>query len=186
MKVVNWLDKHFEEAFLVVCLVLISCVMMLQVIVRKIPGVQPLKWAEEFCRFMWIMSVFFSLAYTIRNSCMLRVSVVIDLFPETIRKVVNILVDFVVAAMMGLMAYNSVGVFNKILASGELSPAMQWPMSFVYFFMLFGFILATVRGIQMMIIHIMHFGDKVATQLEQTIADAADEANAGKRAEGGK
>lgn len=184
MKVVNWLDKHFEEAFLVVCLVLISCVMMAQVILRKI-GVS-LQWAEEFCRFLWIMSVFMSLAYTIRNNCMLRVSVVVDLFPETIRKVINILVDIVVAAMMGLMAYNSVGVFNKIVASGELSPAMRWPMSFVYFFMLFGFALATVRAIQMCILHIVHFGDKVATQLEQTMADAADEANNGKRAEGGK
>ena len=37
MKALKWLDDHFEEALLAVFLVLIACVMMLQVIVRKIP-----------------------------------------------------------------------------------------------------------------------------------------------------
>lgn len=185
MKAINWLDKHLEETFLVICLVLIACIMMIQVIVRKIPGVQPLTWAEEFCRFLWIMSVFLSLAYTIRNSNMLRVSVVLDLFPEVIRKTVNIIVDVVIIAMMFICASNSIGVYQKIVASNELSPAMRLPMSIVYLFMVVGFWLAVIRGIQMVIIHVMHFGDKVATTLEQTMADAAEEANAGKKAEGG-
>jgi hypothetical protein len=38
----------------------------------------------------------------------------------------------------------------------------------------------------MAIIHIMHFGEKELTTLEQTMADAAEEAEDGKRAEGGK
>lgn len=38
MKLLDWLNKHLEESFMVVMLVLIACVSMLQVIVRKIPG----------------------------------------------------------------------------------------------------------------------------------------------------
>lgn len=185
MVFIKWLDDHLEEAFLVICLVLISVVMMAQVVVRKIPGIQPLTWAEEFSRFLWIMSVFVSLAYTIRKESMLRVGVVLDLFPVIVRKVVGICVDIVVIAMMGICAVNSVGVYNKIVASRELSPAMQWPMAGVYIFMLIGFFLATARGVQMLIIHIRHFGDKVATTLEQTMEDAKSEAAAGQHAEGG-
>ena len=71
---IHWLDLHLEETFLVVMLVLIAGVTMLQVIVRKIPGMASLTWAEELCRFLWIWSVFLSLPYTIRTDSMLPVS----------------------------------------------------------------------------------------------------------------
>ena len=100
MKLLDWLNKHLEESFMVVMLVLIACVSMLQVIVRKIPGMSSLTWAEEFCRFMWIWSVFISLPYTILNENMLRVGVLKDMLPDKVKKVVNIVVDVVTMACM--------------------------------------------------------------------------------------
>lgn len=185
MKAIKWLDEHFEEAFLAVMLVLITCISMLQVVVRKIPTMNALTWAEEFDRFMWIMSVFVSLPYTIRKGNMLRVSVLLDLLPHTVRKIVNLVVDVIILCSMALLSYHSVGVVNKIIASGELSPAMQWPMSAIYAVMLVGFVLATLRAVQMIIIHVQHFNEKELSTIEQTMADAAEEANSGKRAEGG-
>ena len=67
MKIIKWLDLHFEEFFMVVFLVLITVVSLMQVIVRNIEVIPSLTWAEEFCRFCWIGSVFLSLPYTIRN-----------------------------------------------------------------------------------------------------------------------
>lgn len=190
MKAVKWLDDHLEEFLLVVLLVLISCVMMLQVIVRKVsvlaPDViQPLTWAEEFCRFMWIMSVFLSLPYTIRKGNMLRVNVLIDLLPQVARKVVNLVVDLIVAGSMGLLAWYSVGVVKDIAASGEPSPAMLWPMAIIYAVMLIGYVLGALRGLEMFAIHIQHFNEKELTTLEQTMADAAEETAVAKKAEGG-
>jgi len=186
MKVLKWLDEHFEETLLVICLILIAVVCLIQVIIRNIPFIPSLQWAEEFCRFAWIWSVFLSLPYTIRKGNMLRVNVLLDLMPHVVRKTLNIIVDVVIAASMGLLAYHSISVTQSIAASGELSPAMLWPMSIIYGVMLAGYALATVRGIQMTIIHIMHFGEKELTTIEQTMADAAEEAAAGKRAEGGE
>ena len=185
MKAIKWLDEHFEEAFLAVMLVLITCISMLQVVVRKIPTMNALTWAEEFDRFMWIMSVFVSLPYTIRKGNMLRVSVLLDLLPQAVRKVINLIVDVIILACMALLSYHSVGVVSKIVASGELSPAMLWPMSIIYGVMLVGFVLATFRAAQMIVIHVMHFNEKELSTIEQTMADAAEEANSGKRAEGG-
>ena len=39
MKVVKWLDEHMEEFLLVILLVVIACVSLLQVIIRKIPWI---------------------------------------------------------------------------------------------------------------------------------------------------
>ena len=185
MKAVKWLDAHLEEALLVVFLVLISFVTLINVICTNIPGVGTLPWAEEFCRFIWIWSVFVSLPYTIRAGSMLRVSVVLDLMPQVVRKVLNIAVDAIIIASMALLGFYSIQVVQGIIASGETSPAMILPMWIVYISMLFGFILGTLRGIQMLIIHVQHFGEKELTTMEQTMADAAAEADAGKRAEGG-
>ena len=186
MKVIKWLDDHFEEAILVVLLVVIAWVCLIQVIIRNIPTLSALTWAEEFCRFCWIWSVFLSLPYTIRKGNMLRVSVLLDLLPNAVHKVVNILVDIITAASMGLLAAYSVGVVSSILVSGETSPAMVWPMWIVYAVMLFGYVLGMLRGIQMAVIHIMHFNERELTAIEQTMAEAAEEAAAGKRAEGGE
>ena len=62
MKIIKWLDLHFEEFFMVVFLVLITVVSLMQVIVRNIEVIPSLTWAEEFCRFCWIGSVFLSMA----------------------------------------------------------------------------------------------------------------------------
>ena len=94
MKLIKWFDEHLEEIFLVIFLVLISVVCLLQVIARRIPTLS-IPWTDEFCRFMWIWSVFVSVPFTIRKGSMLRVSVVLDLLPETLRKVINIAVDLI-------------------------------------------------------------------------------------------
>ena len=163
MNIIKKLDDHFEEFFLVVFLVLISCVSLVQVIIRNIS---------------WI-----SLPYTIRHGNMLRVSVLLDLLPHKMRNTINILVDIVVTASMGLMAFHSVTVVSAIFKSGETSPAMVWPMWIIYSIMLIGFALATLRGVQQTVIHIKNFNEKELTTLEQTMQDAAAEAAAVK--EGG-
>ena len=186
MKLIKWFDDHLEEAILVLCLVIIAVVMILQVVIRKLPFIPALKWAEELCRFMWIISVFLSIPYTIRKASMLRVTVLMDLLPEGIRKAVNIVIDVLILGAMAILAYNSIGVYNKIVTSNELSPAMRMPMSYVYIFMLIGFGLAVLRAFQMMIIHITHFNEKMLSTTEQTMQDAKEEASAGQRAEGGE
>lgn len=183
MKILKWLDEHFEEFFLVIFLVLICWVELAQVIIRKIPWIHALTWAEEFCRFMWIWSVFISLPYTIRKGNMLRVAILLDAMPHKVRKTVNIIVDIINTAAMALCAYYSFSVVSAIKVSGETSPAMLWPMWIVYSFMIIGFVLAIFRGIQQIVIHIQHFNEKDLTAIEQTMADAAEEADAGRHAE---
>ena len=183
MKVIKWLDESFEEVFLVIFLILIAVVEMVQVIIRNVPWIPALTWAEEFCRFMWIWSVFISLPYTIRRGSMLRVSVLLDAMPQKARKIINLFVDLVTISAMALLAYYAVGVITKIRISNETSPAMRWPMWIVYIFMMVGFVLGALRGIQMFIIHVRDFNKKEKSTIEKTMEEAAEEAEAGKKAE---
>ena len=176
MSLIKWLDKHLEETLLALLLVVISCVSLAQVIIRKVPFIPALTWAEEFCRFCWIWSVFLSLPYTIRKGSMLRVSVLMDLLPEVLRKIWNLLVDLVTTAVMLLLAIHSISVVSGIMQSGEKSPAMLWPMWIIYSVLLIGFFLGTLRGIQMFVLHIRNFGQHSLTSTEAVEAEAKENA----------
>ena len=148
MKLLRWLDKYLEETLLVLFLVIIACVSLFQVAARNLPWLSALTWAEEFCRFCWIGSVFLSLPYTIQRGSMLRVNALMQLLPPRAGKVLELAVDLAVMAAMGLLAVCSVEVVGDIFASGETSPAMKWPMWCIYALMLSGYVLGFLRGAQ--------------------------------------
>ncbi|MDO4183423.1 MAG: TRAP transporter small permease [Coriobacteriia bacterium] len=176
MKVLRWLDLHFEEAILVFLLVVIACVELAQVVCRNVPFLPALTWAEELCRFAWIATVFLSLPYTVRTSNMLRVSVLIDSLPDYLHNLLNIVVDVVTAAMMGVLGWASISVVQRIFASGETSPAMLWPMWIMYAIVTAGFVLAALRSVQMIVIHIIHFNERPITYVEEQMeAEVAQE-----------
>ena len=116
---------------------------------------------------------------------MLRVSVLLDLFPAKARSAINVMVDLITATTMGFLGIHSVSVIQRILKSAELSPAMKWPMWIVYSIMLLGFFLSVLRGVQQAYLHIRSFNEQQLTTKEQTMAEAAKEAEVGRRAEGG-
>ena len=76
MKILRWLDAHFEEVLLAILLIVIACVSLLQVVIGKVRFIPALTWAEEFCRFCWVTS---------RRSIMARTMVM----PDTTRIVVD-------------------------------------------------------------------------------------------------
>ena len=185
MKLIKWFDEHFEEAMLIILLALISCVELLQVVCRNIPSIPALTWAEEFCRFCWIWSVFISLPYTVRKGNMLRVTALLDVFPKGVRNAINIAVDIIVAASMLLLGMHSIEVVQNIQASAETSPAMLWPMWIVYSVMLFGFFFSALRSLQQAYLHIKNFRSAGLSTAEQTMAEVLEETEAVRRAEGG-
>lgn len=174
-KAILWLDEHFEETILVFLLAVIACVELLQVVARNIPYIPSLTWAEELCRFAWIATVFLSLPYTIRKSNILRVSVLIDALPPMLHNALNIIVDIVTCAMMAILANASVAVLVRIMASGETSPAMLWPMWIMYLIVVIGFVAGALRSVQMAIIHIIHFKERPITEIEKLQEDDAAE-----------
>lgn len=184
MNSAKWLDEHFEETLLVALLILIACVELVQVIIRNVSFIPALTWAEEFCRVCWIASVFISLPYTVRKASMLRVSVVLDMFSSKIKNTINIIVDIVTAATMLLLGYYSISVIQRIIRSNETFPAMKWPMWTIYSVMVVSLFLAALRCLQMAYIHSKSFNQIALSAAEQTMEEAKEEAEAGKRAEG--
>ena len=140
-----------EELLLTICLVLILAVSLLQVIIRRIPGINSLTWAEEFCRFIWIFSVFLSLPYCIKHKSMLRVDAALKKLPMRAQSVLAVVSDACVFAVLAALTVGSVIVVCARFASGETSPAMLVPMWILYALMLLGYAAGSVRALQTLI-----------------------------------
>lgn len=186
---IRWLDDHFEEALLILLLIMISCVELAQVVARNVPFMPSLTWAEEFCRFAWVATVFLSLPYTIRTATTLRVTALLEVLPWKVQNVMNFLADVFTFAVLAVLSWNAVGVLQGILASDETSPAMMMPMWIMYAIVLAGFALGALRSVQMAVVHARHLNvpppSSVELQAELEIAAElrAVEASLGKDAE---
>ena len=113
MKILKWLDEYFEESLLVILLVLISVVMLAQVFARYVLN-NSMSWPEEFCRYCYVWSVFLSLSFTIKKRSMLRVGVVMDLFPAKIQSTMRIFCDLVMLALFVVFFQHSFAVVGNI------------------------------------------------------------------------
>lgn len=177
MRIIKWLDEHFEETILLVMLILITIVMSAQILARYVFG-GSMTWPEEFCRYCYIWTVFLSLGYTVRKGNMLRVNVVVDLFPTIVRNVVRLLADILMLTIFGLFFKHAIEYTTFLHSTGQVSPAMQVPMWMMYCATVLGFGMAIIRLVQAIIFDVKHMGDRAITTKEATLQEAQEEASA--------
>ena len=173
MKILKWLDEHFEESILIILLAIIASVMMAQILARTF--VRSMPWPEEFTRYCYIWTVFLSLGYTIKKGNMLRVTVVMDMLPAKLRKTLEILTNLIVLMLFAMLFRYSITYTGIIKTTGQLSPAMRIPMWMMYLSTNIGFGLAVIRMIQEIISNFKNFNQKVETTIEATLKEAQQE-----------
>lgn len=177
MKVIKWFDENFESMILLVMLLLLTVIMSVQIIARYAFG-SPMTWPEEFCRYCYVWTVFLSLGYTLRKGNMLRVSVVVDLFPSLVRNLIRLCGDALLMVVFAVFFYNAVLRTNFIRGTGQLSPAMQWPIWSMYSAAVVGFGIATLRLAQACYSDVKNLHTRAITTREAVQQEAAEEAAA--------
>lgn len=166
MKIIRWLDKHFEESVLILLMIGISCTMFLQVIMRYCFNM-PLTWPEELSRYMWIWTVFFSMSYTIYMRNMLRVDVIAEYLQEKTRQILEISIQLLSLGIYSVFAYYSLIVYRSLVLSGRVSPALRIPMYLVYSALCIGFFLSIVRTLQLIVELIMEMRGMKSEHLKE-------------------
>ncbi|MFH2114911.1 MAG: TRAP transporter small permease [Spirochaetota bacterium] len=158
MRILKWLDEHFEEWALVILLVAISLTLLLQIIMRYIFN-SSLSWSEEFARYCFVWSTLLSIGYSIKRGSMLRIDIVVQFLPKSWRKTIDIIMEFIVIGFFAFLLYYAFDVVKRIIKSGQTSPALGLPMVVVYVSLIVGFSLACIRGIQKVML-LLHRGSK--------------------------
>ena len=143
----KFLNEQFEACFIVPLMFLMSIIIFMQVVMRYVFH-SSLTWSEELARYLFVWLVYFSVAYTAKRQAHIRIDAAIYLYPKALRPWIEILSEIIVLIFSIFIAITSVTVFQKISASGQISPALHIPMQFVYAAPLVGFVLTAIRQVQ--------------------------------------
>lgn len=146
MKVLKWLDENFEEMLLLVFLAIITVVMSVQIVARILGNA--LTWSEELARFLFVWSGFLSISYCFKKKISIKIEQLVELLPKRIHAVIKLLEKAVMLVFYVFMLQFAYDYYTRAIASGQLSPAMQIPMSIIQIAPLIGFLLAIVRLVQ--------------------------------------
>lgn len=149
-KAILWLDKNAEEVLLGAAMVAMFAILLLQTVLRYCFNAA-LKWPEELSRYVFIWYVFVGMSYCERYHTHLIVDFLTAFFPK-IKGVYSIIGDISVLIFSGVMAAAGVSKLQSLMASHQLSPAMEIPMFYCYLALEVGFVLCVIRSVQSLIL----------------------------------
>lgn len=152
MKILRWIDKHFEHVILALLLIILTILSFSNVISRYVFR-NGLSWSDEVCKYALVLSGFFSVPCWIRNNTGIRVDALTDIFPEKVQEVLLYITDIVMIIFLGFMTKGAADLVKVCLSVNQKSPALQIPMAYLYGLVTFAFMLSIFRYVQMMALH---------------------------------
>lgn len=152
MKLIRWLDKHFEETLMIILLVIVTVVMIAQVLLRYIFD-SPLYWAEEFCRYGLVWSTFVSIGYCIRYQINLHVDLLDKIMPKILRTVVQYFIKLACLAFYVVVFYGAWKYHEQSVSAGQKSAAMQVPIYLLQIVIVPGSFMGVIRQIQDIVLY---------------------------------
>ncbi|MGE4284608.1 MAG: TRAP transporter small permease [Clostridia bacterium] len=112
-----------------------TLLIFMQVFFRKVV-VQPLAWSEELAKFLFIWMTFIAGYVGARRSNHIGVSLIQDLCPAGVKRLMQFLSMLISSVFFGGVVYYCASLWDKLMA--QLSPALEIPLAFVYAGMMIG------------------------------------------------
>ncbi|MCG5102201.1 TRAP transporter small permease [Oceanobacillus alkalisoli] len=147
MKVLRWLNEHFEEYILVFLSAFTVFVIFLQVVMRYVLG-SSLTWSEEIARYAFIWLIYIGVSYGVKKNRHLGVDAITMLFEKRGKLIIGLIANASFLIFSIVMTYYG---FDIVLRVTRESAALQIPLSFVYAAPVVGMSLASIRLVQNMI-----------------------------------
>ncbi|WP_280770441.1 TRAP transporter small permease [Salipaludibacillus daqingensis] len=150
MRVVHWIDEHFEEVLLIIFSVIMVVTIALQVFMRHVMS-SSLSWSEELARYCFIWLVYIGISYGVKKQRHIKVDVMLVLLKDKGKVVLNIISNFIFLAFAIFVIIYGYDISRQLLGWGQTSPALHIPMGVVYLATPVGMALTSIRLIQQLI-----------------------------------
>ena len=131
-----------ENAVIILGLSAMFLILLAQVIMRYVFS-RPLTWSEEAARFTFVYVSFIGISYAYRQKGHIRMEVVVNLFPQAVRRGLEVLINLGTIALFCYMipfSFRFIGI-----QAGVKATATHIPMSIVYTALPLGMALSCVR-----------------------------------------
>ena len=131
-----------ENAVIILGLSAMFLILLAQVIMRYVFS-RPLTWSEEAARFIFVYVSFIGISYAYRQKGHIRMEVVVNLFPQAVRRGLEVLINLGTIALFCYMIHFSFRFIG--IQAGVKATATHIPMSIVYTALPLGMALSCVR-----------------------------------------
>lgn len=143
MKVLKWMDEHFEEALISVIICMISVLMMAQIILRTFFRAS-LSFSDEACRYLFIWAAGLGISYATQKEAHLRMDILPNLFKK-LEKPLIVVCDAALVAFAVYLMGPGLNVLTQLAATGQQAASTHVPMYVVYASMWVGLALSIMR-----------------------------------------
>ena len=156
MKILKWLDKHFEEAISVFLMAVMTILGTMQVILREVGA--SLAWTEELTRYLFVWLIYISSSYAIRMRGHIKVELISLIVKEKGKLILDLIsnVAFLIFAIL-IAIYGWQYVMNLATVRVQYSPSLHLPMFIPYTSFALGCSLMVIRLIQDTILRIREY-----------------------------
>lgn len=126
--------------FCVICLVIFSVVMLVQVVLRNLFPAHALSWADGACRYSFLWASFVGCALVTKRRSQISITVITDRFKGKARKIFKLCTDLLFAAFHVIVIYE--GIHGVLLTIPQKADAMSFSAAWIYAAIPVGFVLS--------------------------------------------
>lgn len=142
--------QKVEDMIMVVTFVIMVVSCFAQVVNRNIFKV-PVSGFEEAAKYSMVYMVLLGTEMGLRDGTQISVTAVVDMLKGPVKKIVMIISKGIVVLVSAALFYQSIGLVQRQIISGQTSPGLQIPMSIPYFALVLSFgIITLVQGVTLM------------------------------------
>lgn len=170
MKVIKWVGGYLEEVVIGLLLIVITCSIMAQVIMRYIFNAS-LPWPEEISRYAMVMMCFVSIGFCVKHRSALKIDTVVMFLPIKMQALVSVVCNFIFASLLAYLFYGGYQVTADAFENSNLTPALGIKLGNIYLVALMSILLAIFRLVQVICTEIYELATGTVKAHEKTIED---------------
>ncbi|MXW47466.1 MAG: TRAP transporter small permease [Gammaproteobacteria bacterium] len=141
------LDRYFEDVLCVICLAVVACSVMIQVILRFVFA-SASAWAEETAVFGMIFAVYLGCSLAVRERAHVRITMLVRAVPRQLLIVLIILADLLWFFFVWFMVQQTI-VFTQLLFEVTyITPGLGIEQKWIQMFIPAIFVLIAFRMLQ--------------------------------------
>ncbi len=142
-KTFNLLDKYFEPSIIVTFTLGLFTFIFLEIVLR--PFNISIAWSGEAARFLFVWVIYLGISYAIRDGRHIRVLALVKLLPVKTQQFLNLVSNLVFLSYQGIVLYYAIKITEKSFRLGQLAPAMEIPLAFLYVCLVVSAALSIIR-----------------------------------------
>lgn len=126
-KVLHELDLYIA----VICLAVLIAITFAGVFTRYIFN-SPFTWQDEVQMMLFLWVACFGGSAAFRTGGHIAIDLLVDFFPQKIQRIIDVLIWFISAFVLGFLAWNSMGFVYQQMADNRLTDVLKFPRAIVY------------------------------------------------------